>query len=374
MYWQNEYLREGVTMTRGQTYRIDLPKTGMLSGIMIKATAPAFSGLGLTGGSWRLLDYLTTIEVIANGATVVKSLLAKHLHYLHLLKHGSVPPSWWRNYATNTQQETIPLYFGRKLYDTGYGLDLSKYDNVELRITNTASAATHGADLTASFLLTYLRDAPAGFNGYLRSELWREWATVQNATQYLVLPSEFPLAGIHLRALPAVTSGASNTGFANLMDDIDFSMAGGTKQIFKGGLDDLALVNHLEDGRDVFTSGLADVNADAGIDVSIGRMFGWSGISGSKDGAVSTAVPTMIADATDNTVSFENREADSPIEFLTRGMAYMNMCHLWNSPTLDPDTLLDPKRDGECRLNIHTRDLAAAASGTADVVLERLVQ
>ncbi len=373
MYWQNEYLREGVTLTRGQTYRIDLPKSGLLSGMMLKLTAPAVSGLGLTGGAWRLLDYLTTIEVIANGATVVKSLLAKHLHYLHFLKHGSVPPSWWRNYATNTQQETIPIYFGRKLFDPGFGLDLGKFDNVELRITNTATTSTHGADLTGSFLLTYLRDAPASFNGYVRSELWREWTTVQNATEYLVLPSEFPISALLLRALPAVTTGMSNTGFANLMYDLDFSMGGGTKQIYKGGLDDLALLNHLEDGHEVISSGLADVNADSGIDVSIGRMNGWSGISGSKDGAVSATIPTMIADATDNTVSFEAREADSPVEFITRGISYMNMAHLWNSANLDPDTLLDPKRDGEVRLNVHTRDAAASASGTNDVVLERVV-
>lgn len=373
MYWQHEYLRESVTATLGQTYKVDLPTSGMLSAILLKLSASATSGLGLSGGSWRLLDFVGTIEVIANGSTVIKSYTAKQAHFLAWLHQGITPPRKWRNYATNTQFEFIPILFGRTIKDPNYGLDLSKYNNVELRITNSSSATYHGSDISASALCVYGRDMPAGFQGHIRSELWREWTTVADETKYAELPSEFPICTVALRALPSTTNGLSDTGFANLMDDIDLAIGGGQKRVFKGGLDDLVYSNYLDRGAEVLVSGLADVTADKGIDVSIGNMFGWAGISGSKDGAVSATIPTMLADATDNTISFEAREADSPVEFIATGMGYMNMAFLHFNPTLDPALNIDVNRDGKTTLNIHTRNAAASASGTNDIILERVV-
>jgi hypothetical protein len=373
MLMQKEYLRESVTMTRGQTYRIDLPEIGLLSGLQLKFSASATTGLGLAGGAWRLLDFLTTIEVIGDGATVIKSFQAKTAEFVDFLRCGIVPVHKWRNYATNTQNEYIHLLFGRYLGDPLYGLDLSKWKNVELRITNTSSATYHGTDITLSILGTYFVNPGHSFGGFLRTETWREWTTVTDETKYHVLPVEYPISGIYLHALPAVTSGMSDTGFANLMDDIDFSVNGGQQRLYKGGLDDLIIENRMETGREPIVSGLADVNADSGIDVGIGNMFGWATASGSKDGAVSAVIPTMIADATDNTISFEAREADSPVEFMARGTGFMNHAYLFHSQNLEQENLLTAAALGELRLNIHTRNSATADNGTNRVILERLV-
>lgn len=360
-------------MVRNQTYRIDLPETGLLSSLLLKVTGPTVSGATLADELWRILDFIDSIEVIGNGATVIKSLEGKHFHFLNWLHQGIVPPHFWRNYATNTQFEYFLINFGRSLGDPDYGLDLSRWDNVELRIANTATATYYGSDFTLSILQSYLRDTPGGFRGYLRSELWREWTTVQNETKYFTLPTEYPISTLALRALPDTTAGLSDTGFSNLMDDIDFSIQGGTKQVYKGGLDDLIVMNYLERGAEIITSGEADVNADRGIDVGVGRMFGWSGVSGSRDGAVSATVPTMLGDATDNTISFEAREADSPVEFMVRGMGFQNTGYLVHAHDLDPAKMIDPRQVGDVRLNIRTRDTAASADGTNQVILERLV-
>jgi hypothetical protein len=373
MKMRKEYLREGATMTRGQTYRIDLPETGMLSNLMLRIEAAAVSGLGLSGGSWRLIDFLTLIEVIGDGATVIKSFQAKSAQFSEFLRTGVVPMHKWRNYATNTQEEYIDLMFGRFIGDQEYGLDLSQWKNVELRITNISSATYHGADPTVTILGTYLSNTNAGFKGFLRTETFREWTTVSDETKYLILPTEYPITGLFLRALPPVTNGIANTGFYNLMDDVDLSVGGGQVRLYKGGLDDLVNSNRQETGLEVITSGLADVTADMGIDVGIGQIFGWSTTSGSKDGAVSAVIPTMIADATTNTISFEAREADSPVEFIVRGAGYHNHVYLHFNKDLAADNMLDPKVDGETRLNIHTRSGATYAGGTNQVILERLV-
>ncbi len=373
MYYQYEYLREGVTMTLGQTYKIDLPEQGLVSGIFLKLSAPCTSGATLADELWRLQDHLGTLEVIANGATIIKSAPWKVFEAIQRLKTKVSPLNAWRNYATNTQFEYLLLPFGRYLWDKEFGLDLAKYDNVEFRLTNSSSATYHSDNITASILLAYMRENPGGFRGHIRTELWREWTTVANEIKYHTLPTEFPYAGIHLRALPDTTTGKADTGFANLMTDIDFKIGGGTKQVFKGGLDDLALIKHYEGGVEGLVSGMADVTADKGIGVSLGRVLGWSGISGSKDGAVSTVDITMEADATDGTISFEAREADSPIEFILRGYAYQHMVPLFFSPNLDPDTLLVPTQAGEMTLNIQTANAASAADGTNQIILERVV-
>jgi hypothetical protein len=373
MYWQKAYVRENITFTRNQTYKVDLPETGILDHLMLKLTANCTSGYSLAVEFWRLMDFLTTVEVIGNGSTIIKSLTFKHLHFLNHLRLSVPPPAFWRNYAENTQMEYVTIPFGRWLKDSLYGLDLSRWNNVELRITNTATAASYSTDITMSIMACFRRDDLTPPLGYLKHELWRQWTTVQDQIVYLTLPTEHPISGIYLRALPHTTSGMSDTGFANLMDDIDFSLMGGTKQVYKGGLDDLIVENRMESGLEVITSGQADKNADTGFDAGIGRMMGWASVLGSKDAGAGTIIETMIADATDNTISYENREADHPHEFIARGLAYMNMAYLHHVKDLNADQLIDPKRDGEVLLNIHTRNAAASAAGVNDVVLERVV-
>ncbi len=373
MYVQHEYLRENVTMTRNQTYRIDFPKTGLLSAMLLKLSAPCVSGATLADPLWRLRDHIGLVEVIGNGATIIKSAKLVHLDYLSWLR-GGVPRTYqWRNYATNTQYEYVLVLFGREVGDRDYGLDLSKWDNVELRITNTATASYYGDDITLSILCSYLRDHAAGFRGYLRTELWREWTTVSDEWKYFTLPIELPIAGVYVRAFPDQTNGVMDTNFANLMYDIQFYTAGGTKTIYNGGLDDLAILNYYMDNAIGLVGGHADINADVGVPISLGRVFGRATASGSLDGAGSATIPTIKGDLTDGDFVAETREADSPIEFIFMGYAYEYSGHLWHARTLAPDELLDPRVSGETTLNIHTRSGAAYADGLNQVVLDRLV-
>ncbi len=373
MYKQLEYLRESKGITRNTTFRIDLPESGMLSALMLRFDADAVSGATATNKNWRLIDHITKIEIIANGATVVKSYTGFQLQYIFYLSQGIVPPHFWRNYATNTQMEYLPILFGRFLNDPEFGLDLSKFDNVELRITNTGSSTFYGGDLRLSIVQSYLRDAPGGFQGYIRSEEWRKWTTAQNGIEYFTLPTEYPISGLYLRALPANTNGVMDTGFYNLMWDLDLSIGGGQKQLYKAGLDDLIVMNYIEKGFELFTSGQVYGTADYGKDVGIGRIFGWSGISGSKDGAVSSVIPTIEADLSNSVLKPEAYEGDSPISFLFRGMAYHNCAFLTHAPNLEPDLMLNPAEVGDIRLNVQTRDSSSAASGENSIFLDRVV-
>jgi hypothetical protein len=373
MYKQLEYLREGVTGTLGQTFRIDLPETGLLTAMFLKVSANATSGAFAALDAWRLQDYLTTLEVIGNGATVIKSADFKHFDFLNWLRNKVNPLHAWRNYGANTQFEYVPILFGRSLYDKDYGLDLSKWDNVEFRLTNSSSATYHSTDLTISLLLAYWREHSGGFRGYLRTEKWREWTTVSDEWKYFTLPTEFPISGVYLRALPDFTTGVPDSNGANGMYDIDFSKAGGTKRLFVGGLDDLALMNYYELGGSLIVPGQPYINADQGVQWSMLRSLGWATATTTKDGAVATTFPTMASDLTDGSMKYEDYEADRPIATLVQGYGYQHMGWLWHSQDCNSEDLLDPAEAGEVRLNIHTRSGAAYADGTNQVVLERVV-
>jgi hypothetical protein len=374
MYWQQDYLRVGQTMVRGTPLILDLPKTGLLSSLVIELSAAAFSGYGATGGNYRLIDQISSVQVIVNGSTIVKSLTGKEAYFLGFLHNRVTPFHQWRNYATNTQYEDISLAFGTSFKDTQFGLDLSKYDSAQLIIYNTATAATHSADIGVTVWMNLLRDAPAGFRGVIRSEQFRTWTTVQNAYQYLTLPSEFPICTLAVRAFPAVTNGVTNTSPHSLMDNINLSIGGGTKQLFNGDLGDLALNNLYDFGADVIESAQIYPSANsAGFDMGIMKMNGWSSSWGDKAGAVATVDNTMIADATDGTPQFYGLQADKVDLVMGRGAGLMHSAYLLFVPDLNTDLMVDPKRDGEIRLNIHTRDLAAAAGGTNEVYMERVV-
>lgn len=375
MYFQSEYLREAATMTRNQTYRIDLPETGLLSTLVMEVSADAVSGLGLGGGPWRLLDYLGLVEVIGNGAEVIKSLTAKQLFYLNFLHNKIPPPHFWRNYATNTQFDYIVVCFGRYLNDPDYGLDLSKWDNVELRVTNSATSSTHGNDLSVDVKQHFMRDPGASmFKGHLRSEIWRQWTTVQDETKYNTLPTRWPIATVALECVPGVDGNfLANTSFTNLADSVQLTLKGGTLKVFNGGIDHLVVENYLEDGQYVRTGGHIDVTADKGVSFSVGRSWARQVGSSSLDGAGSATIPTITGDNTDFTIHPETREADSPIEIAVDGMGLCETVHLWHNHWLDPVRMLDPVAMGPVDLNVHTKNASSAASGTNSILLERLV-
>jgi len=375
MYWQSEYLREAATMTRNSTYRIDLPEQGLLSALVLEFSAAPVSGASADGVNWRLGDFIGKIEVIGNGATVIKSYNLREADFLCWLHQGIMRPHFWKNYATQTQLDYGLLLFGRMFKDSEFGLDLSRWDNVELRITNSATSSDLGEDISVDIKQIFLREpAGVGFGGYLRSEIWREWTTVVDETKYHTLPVEFPISTIGLLCIPGVDAdNVEETALSNLADDIDFKMRGGTRQIFKGGLDHLLIENYLERAAYVMTATQNVTTADKGFDVGIGRVIGGAWGAGSQDGAGAATIPTMEAPRHSFTQKAETSEADSPISSLWYGMAPFNYSWLWHEHNLRPEFLLKPRDDGPVELNIHTRNNSAADNGTNRILLERLV-
>jgi hypothetical protein len=374
MFLQREYVREAVAMDLNGTYKLDLPEHGMVTSLLIRITGTQVSPYGQGEHDWRIIDKISKLAVLVNGATVCKSLTGYQAQALAYWDQGVLPPGSWRNYAANSQAEYMLVNFGRYMGDPETGLDLSKFANVELQVTNTATSASF-TDLTISVLGIYVRGAVTGqFKGYMRTEEWRAWTTVSDERKYNDLPVEHIIRRILLQAIPDQDADFNNeTDMSNLMDDIELGLDTGQVRVFKGGIDDLMRENYLDTGKAVIVGGQTYMLADDGIDTGIGRAITFVGGSVSKDGAGSATIPTFTADELSGTLKPETYEADSPINFISVGMAPFYTAQFDFNLGWDVANWLDPAARKTVKLDIHTRSGASYADGRNAIVLDRLV-
>lgn len=375
MWWQQEYVRENVNMPLGTAYRLELPKQGMLGSLLIRIEGAQLANYGLSGGDWRILDEISKITVLLNGSNPCKSFTGKQAAALAFYDQGVIVPGDWRNYATNTQSQYFLINFGRYYQDSSFGLDLAKYGTVEIQIENTATAADF-TSLTVSILGVYLRGAqPSRFGGYLETLLHKSWVTVQNETVYTNLPMEHVLRRIMVQAQPALdANNVDKTPCFDLMDDIEFSFDTGQTRIYKGGLDDLARANYLDQGKVAIVGGTPYMSTDKGINISLGHILGFANGVGSADGAGATTFNTYTASPDKSSLTNELFEADSPANLLAAGFAPFNTALFNFDSEFDPDFWINTTERNVCKLDIHTRDIANAVGGTNSIILERLIR
>jgi len=375
MYWQREYIREGATLPLGETYRVDLPKDGILGALLFRMSVAGVSGAFAQSDKFRILDFIDKIEVIADGTTVIKSLSGQLVNAIQFYDQGITNLDYWHSYATGTKWCHLLLNFGRHLFDSLYALDLSKFTNVELRVSNDGSSTYFGEDISLSILGYYLRDiATPRVYGYFRTEEWRSWTTVADETKYLELPVERKVRRVILQAIADMDSNnVSETAMWNLADDIEFALKTGVYRVFKGGLDDLMWETAFSYGKELLASHYLYLDADYGRRAGPGYVFSAVGGAGSQDDAGAATIPTLESRRTDFTLKPETYEADSPINTLVRGICpECTAVFRFDIPD-EPDNYLDVDANKTVKLDIHTRNASSAADGTFKVVLDRYI-
>jgi hypothetical protein len=374
MIIRRELFRNAEAFSNASTFNEKLPDTGMLSAILVEVNGTLVSNSEKVTKEWRLDDYLTNVKVMGNGGQTIHSGRWSSFRYKNFLDQGKLPPAWWRNYATQATRSTILIPFGRRLYDPDYGLDLSKWDRVELQITNTASATYYAGGLTVTAWLIFLHNLVSPFSrGYVRHEVYKEWTTVQDAWVYTQLPTGYPIRAVSLQMLPDDNSAfADVTGLTNLAYDVQFSIANPKLFLHNGGLFQLMEENSLMLPGLEETHGMADRTADYGFDTGLGYVNGMAGIAGTKSGAVASVVPTITADVNGRTQNPESDGASVLMHWMARGLAVENYVNLLYARDADPADCLTPSRDGSVELDVHTRNDSNAAGGTVRIALDSI--
>jgi len=375
MYWQWEKLRSGAAWEVGGTFIEDkLPVNGLLSALMFHAYKGAVVDSMIAVQKWRMLDYISKLEIIAAGSDDPFNLTGQCAHYVQWLKGGGAAPDKHHNYGSSTKRAHGAILFGRYLYDPDYGLDLSRWKNVEPQFTNDAAAAQFTADWNLDLYALWLRDAPAGqFKGYVETKEWRKITTVQAKTEYLQLPAQDRLRNLILQISPAVDANflAKTTPYT-VAKELRLTKRSGQHKMFEGSLRDLWYVDYFQNGRDVFAPLESYHTDEKGIWTGLGQVIGEGGLRLMHGGSQSL-VGTSISPGEDS--STQKRFADTDPDqdaLLLMGLGLENCAYYPFEVNWDPAEWLDLAQEATVQLDVETEDDANAASATVRVILERV--
>jgi len=381
MFWQREILRDAVSMTFAQTYELDLPKSGLLGSLVLYIYSTSNGNAFLNAvPKWRLIDYISKIEVIGDGSEVIKSFDGLEALAEAFYDDGQEAPALWRTYSATPQRQWIPIHFGRKLMDELYGLDLSRFNQVTLKITNDASSTFFSTDIKLTVVAYWLRDAVGAFGGYFRDEVWEAWLPVAAATHYSELPIALPIRRIVLEARPARTTATCKnvSTMIALMSDIDLTFKTGQIRVFKGPLNTLGMLSIVEQGGFVETRGAIDKTAAFGFEVGVGYVLQGLGAGQADANGLTTVRSNMIQDVQDSAQEVGYRVGTGILAWTARGFGYMHTVPLWVARKPGLEDLLDPDTNKVVKLDIATETGLTLTGTDRDarnaILLSRLVR
>jgi len=376
MWWNRRYIREAVSMDLNGTYRLDLPDVGMLGSLLLRIEGTCVSDASLTTEKWRMIDYLSDLQVILNGSHPCKDLTGYQAQALNWFDQGVMPDTKWNQYAAAVQKEYILVNFGRHLMDSEMGLDLSMFDNVQLRLTNTMTSTYYADSLTIS-LLGYFKQEGGGFpQGYIKSEQFKSWSATADTWEYTDLPTEGKLRRLILQLEPdlGATYHEYETSMDNMGADIKITFDSGATVVYEGGIDDLMREINLLMGTDCMVRGIVYRTQNYAQRNGLGRVFAVApGPLEIAADTVQDSTLTFDSDYDRGTWAFANAQGTTD-QFAIGWGTCPHACLL--IPFVkgdDPADWLDLAARKTMKVDIHAYNTSGATGGADAIVLERQV-
>lgn len=382
MYKRVQKYRTSVAMTRGDTYKVDLPAQGALSWIALEIWAQQGAGAPFYNTAlckWRAIDYLDSVIVRANGRADVVNVPGRIANYLAFCDQKATAYDVLREYSAASQVARLWINFGRYAWDPLFCLDLGQFDNVELNLTNSWADTYWQGSPSLTVCLGFLEGVGAPKSSqFFRKEIWRSYTTVSDGREYLELPVALPVRRVGFQLDPAIDSstGHRKCVITNLLYDIKMTMKSGAVTPFDERLADLMHRQYYTEGLRPFVWGANAHNADKGWESGIGDVRISAGIAGARNDTAATIVPTIKGDQSIPSQSNESYDIEHPTQFLLGGAAYEHCVHYEFGDGFPEFPLLDPGKggDGIVELELHTRSGSDQADGTVRVFLERLAR
>ena len=355
MYWQRELYRSGTAMAFSQTYELDLPRSGNLGSIGLTFSSAGVIGAFATARKWRLADYISRIELIGDGAEVIKSYDGRQALAANYYDDKVIPFGLWRNYLAAPHRQSVVINMGRHVHDLTHYLDMSKFSQVKLRITNDALAAQYTTNIALDVVCHWLREPKSASLGYYREEEWKLWQPTAGAIEYTELPTAYKIRRILLRARPSVDTADAdcNDPQNSLMSTIDYTLRTGQTRVYQGGLEQLARLSAEELGYTPETSGYICRTAAFGFDVGLGYVTNFVSAPASM-GVAPAFYPITLAqgDVNDSTQRSIAYQADYPLHWQARGHSYMHNTPLFDSDDPEDADILDPETEKVVKVDI----------------------
>jgi hypothetical protein len=201
--WENRPLVDSETLSgvTGSDQK-DLPPNGMLSGLIVE---PYWENAAGGDNTLNVLELLTLIEVVHRGSERIKSFNGLQAAGVAWRRGHEYPFLWNMGNAGSQSEGRIVIPFGRHLYDTEYGLDLSTVKNPQIRYEWNYAYGTSG-DTSGGFsssagkisIRAILARDGASFSHYIRTTKVDEWTIAASATEAVDLPVEKPWPRLYL--------------------------------------------------------------------------------------------------------------------------------------------------------------------------------
>lgn len=135
MYFKEQRFQKAKASTLASTHTVELPDTGLLDSLSIYLRITNAADMS-TSAPTNIHHHITKIEVIGDTDKTLSSLTGEEAIAKAYRKMGALPPFKQDEYNGKSQDMLIALLLGRRYKDGEYALDLSKWDKVELQVTN----------------------------------------------------------------------------------------------------------------------------------------------------------------------------------------------------------------------------------------------
>lgn len=323
-----------------------LPRAGMLSAIGLRAEGTN----GATRGTERLFDAIDRVEVIANGSEVLFSLEGIELWKWQHVFLKRRPPYIWTEVNAAVQDLFLLIPFGRWLGDPELYLDLSRYQNVELRVqfSPTISATTFATlSMTFTAILYQWRQGSRELRsrGYIRTTQFRSFTSLASGEDVTELPRRYPLLDLLVHVREAAIDPDLNITLLEIREDDGLVIP------YTGRFLDIAMENQVMLDYEPVEHGIALVGNTDTFDTHQTRILGVTlvpvfvqsdanGIVTSNVNAIATDRITVSAsDTADAAASthFTAAAAARAHHFISRGLGLPQCLYvpLWNRMDLE---------------------------------------
>lgn len=146
MYYKEQRYEKAKASTLASTHTVEMPDSGILDSLSLYFRTTNAADMS-TYAPNNIHHHITKVEVIGDTDKTLFSMTGECALAKAFRKMGALPPFKQNEYNGKSQDLLIPIFFGRKYKDGKYALDLSKWDKVELKVTNdfTTNLITAGS-------------------------------------------------------------------------------------------------------------------------------------------------------------------------------------------------------------------------------------
>jgi len=378
--WRYATIVDPLTMTDNDTDNIDLPSEGVISKLEIlisNTNAATISDVHRR----RLAEHITNLTITGDTTDIIFDMNAMQARGFAMDTEGKIPPEFARCYDSAVQKTVIPIYPGRGPRDHRYGLDLSKWTNVKLSVTNDFTTdwfAADGGEISIRALWT--------FDPEIRPEMYLAKTTIDEGavktadmwTRPVTLPIRYPIRRIGVEGYIPTLNSSTDVGnpkatLATSIEDIKFTKRARKDVIWQDTLAQLFRFNCDEYGHELLESYMDHGDATNALwtDTALGRCE-------VTEMTIAGTAPTLVNDWPQPALDFERHlamtqwpaTAGTHANITAHGRGYNNMgffrFYTWTPNELFGDQIedwLNPGSDGDgvCELIYQIGDVDVKA-------------